>query len=160
MSEWAFVAPSDCGLGCFARTWLRAGQVVGEYGGPRLRDARVDSHQAAGSFLLQVLAHRARTPHTHIARTADTRRTRTARTAHVRPLLLHCLLQIPVLPCVLQIPLLPCLLQIPQTAVVIDGDYENSPFGGARSAFGARDGRYVVIFANHDGRHRQQGHAA
>ena len=88
MSEWAFVAPSDCGLGCFARTALRAGQVVGEYGGPRLHDRRVgDTQQAAGSFLLQ----------------------------------------------------------IPQSSVVIDGDYENSPFG-------AVDGRCVVVFSNHDGR--------
>ena len=37
------------------------------------------------------------------------------------------------------------LLQIPQSSVVIDGDYENSPFG-------AVDGRCVVVFSNHDGR--------
>ena len=70
VSEWAFVAPSDCGLGCFARTWLRGGQVVGEYGGPRLRDARATA--GAGSFLLQVHTHgthAAHAPRTHCART-------------------------------------------------------------------------------------------
>jgi len=31
-----FVAPSDCGLGLYARSNLGVGQLVGEYGGPRL----------------------------------------------------------------------------------------------------------------------------
>ena len=58
-------------------------QIVGEYGGPRLRDSRAQR----GAFLLQ----------------------------------------------------------IPETSVFIDGDHENSPFG-------VHDGRYVVVFSNHDHR--------
>ena len=36
LSAWAFVAPTDCGLGLFARSPLVAGQYVVEYDGPRL----------------------------------------------------------------------------------------------------------------------------
>jgi hypothetical protein len=36
MTAWLFVAPSDAGLGLFARSRLRSGQALGEYGGPRL----------------------------------------------------------------------------------------------------------------------------
>ena len=36
LADWAFVAPSDCGLGLFARAPLRAGQYIIEYDGPRL----------------------------------------------------------------------------------------------------------------------------
>ena len=37
VEPFAFVSPGgDCGLGLFARTQLRVGQFVAEYGGPRL----------------------------------------------------------------------------------------------------------------------------
>ena len=36
LSDFAFVAPTDCGLGLFARTPLCAGQFVIEYDGPIL----------------------------------------------------------------------------------------------------------------------------
>ena len=36
LSDWAFVAPTDCGLGLFARSPLQAGQFVVEYAGPRV----------------------------------------------------------------------------------------------------------------------------
>ena len=35
-NAWCFVAPSTTDLGLHARVALRAGQLVGEYGGPRL----------------------------------------------------------------------------------------------------------------------------
>ena len=36
MNRAAFVAPCDCGLGLFARIPLKRGDMIGEYGGPRL----------------------------------------------------------------------------------------------------------------------------
>ena len=36
MNAWSFVAPSDCGLGLFARVPLAGGQLISEYAGPRL----------------------------------------------------------------------------------------------------------------------------
>jgi hypothetical protein len=36
LNDWTFTAPSDAGLGVFARSPLRPGQALGEYGGPRL----------------------------------------------------------------------------------------------------------------------------
>ena len=36
INAWCFVAPSTTGLGLWSRVALRAGQLVGEYGGPRL----------------------------------------------------------------------------------------------------------------------------
>ena len=55
LADWACTAPSDCGLGLFARTNLQRGQVVGEYGGPRVPEKR----KLQGQFLLQV-------PETHV----------------------------------------------------------------------------------------------
>lgn len=50
MNAWIFVAPSDCGLGIFARDALRSNQAVGEYGGPRL-PSRFHTN---GQYVLQV----------------------------------------------------------------------------------------------------------
>ena len=50
MNAWSFVAPSDCGLGLFARVALRSNQAVGEYGGPRL-PSRFHTN---GQYVLQV----------------------------------------------------------------------------------------------------------
>ena len=36
INAWCFVAPSTTGLGLWSRVALRAGQLVGEYGGPWL----------------------------------------------------------------------------------------------------------------------------
>lgn len=36
VDEWCFVAPTDCGLGLFARSALSKGQLICEYGGPHL----------------------------------------------------------------------------------------------------------------------------
>jgi hypothetical protein len=36
LEEWSFVAPTDCGLGLFARDKIQTHQVIGEYAGPRL----------------------------------------------------------------------------------------------------------------------------
>jgi len=36
LDDWCFVAPSDCGLGLFARSALAKGQQICEYDGPRL----------------------------------------------------------------------------------------------------------------------------
>merc|ERR1719272_1092044 len=36
LDDWCFVAPSDCGLGLFARSTLCKGQQICEYDGPRL----------------------------------------------------------------------------------------------------------------------------
>jgi hypothetical protein len=36
LGVWTFIAPSNCGLGLFARASLKVGQCVSEYGGPRL----------------------------------------------------------------------------------------------------------------------------
>ena len=36
LEDWCFVAPSDCGLGLFARSALRKGQRICEYSGPHL----------------------------------------------------------------------------------------------------------------------------
>ena len=36
LSDFGFIAPSDCGLGLFARSALRPGQFIAEYSGPRL----------------------------------------------------------------------------------------------------------------------------
>ena len=36
LEEWSFVAPTDCGLGLFARGDIQTHQVIGEYAGPRL----------------------------------------------------------------------------------------------------------------------------
>ena len=50
MNSWSFVAPSDCGLGLFARVSLQSGQAVGEYGGPRLPN-RLHTN---GEYVLQL----------------------------------------------------------------------------------------------------------
>jgi hypothetical protein len=50
VEAFCFVAPTDCGLGLFARTGLGAGQVVTEYGGPRLP---AKMHRG-GEYVLQV----------------------------------------------------------------------------------------------------------
>lgn len=50
VADWAVIAPSDCGMGLFARANLQIGQVVGEYGGPRVPD----KHALQGEYLLQV----------------------------------------------------------------------------------------------------------
>ena len=50
MSAWAFVAPTDCGLGLHARVALQAGQFICEYGGPRI----LLRHQKTGSYVLEV----------------------------------------------------------------------------------------------------------
>lgn len=50
MNAWSFVAPSDCGLGLFARVSLVANQFICEYGGPRL-PARL---QTEGSYVLAI----------------------------------------------------------------------------------------------------------
>ena len=55
LADWACTAPSDCGLGLFARTNLQRGQVVGEYGGPRVPEKLA----LKGQFMLQV-------PQTHV----------------------------------------------------------------------------------------------
>eukprot|EP00966_Prymnesium_polylepis_P192804 4468764-Prymnesium_polylepis.2 len=36
LEEWSFVAPTDCGLGLFARGKIEMHQVISEYAGPRL----------------------------------------------------------------------------------------------------------------------------
>ena len=36
LEEWSFVAPTDCGLGLFARGEIQTHQVISEYAGPRL----------------------------------------------------------------------------------------------------------------------------
>jgi len=36
LEEWSFVAPTDCGLGLFARDKIQTHQVIGEYAGPHL----------------------------------------------------------------------------------------------------------------------------
>jgi hypothetical protein len=36
LEEWSFVAPTDCGLGLFARGEIQTDQLIGEYAGPRL----------------------------------------------------------------------------------------------------------------------------
>ena len=36
LEEWSFVAPTDCGLGLFARGKIEMHQVISEYGGPHL----------------------------------------------------------------------------------------------------------------------------
>jgi hypothetical protein len=50
LNAWSFVAPSDCGLGAFARVPLRPGQLISEYRGPRL-PLRM---QTKGCYALQI----------------------------------------------------------------------------------------------------------
>jgi len=47
---WCFVAPCACGLGLFARVQLEPGQVICEYGGPRLPQALAEK----GDYVLEV----------------------------------------------------------------------------------------------------------
>ena len=44
-----FLAPTDCGLGLFARAALRPSQIIGEYGGPRLPLRWLESAQSVGA---------------------------------------------------------------------------------------------------------------
>ena len=41
MNRFSFVSPSDAGLGLFARGQIQEGQIIGEYGGPRLPDSKL-----------------------------------------------------------------------------------------------------------------------
>ena len=50
LGTWCFVAPSNCGLGLFARTPLCAGQAIIEYDGPRLPLALI----TRGEYVLEV----------------------------------------------------------------------------------------------------------
>ena len=50
MNRAAFVAPCDCGLGLFARIPLKRGDMIGEYGGPRLPKSLARS----GEFQLEI----------------------------------------------------------------------------------------------------------
>ena len=55
LGDWCFVAPSDCGLGLFARTALRRGQAICEYSGPRLPlDALNESPSYRGEYVLEI----------------------------------------------------------------------------------------------------------
>jgi hypothetical protein len=52
LNGWMFVAPSDSGLGVFARQKLCPGQALGEYGGPRLPLDMLT--QGKGSYALEM----------------------------------------------------------------------------------------------------------
>ena len=56
LSAWAFVAPTDCGLGLFARSSLLPGQYVVEYDGPRLPLESI----SRGDYVLEVPGERTR----------------------------------------------------------------------------------------------------
>ena len=52
MNAWSFVAPSDCGLGLFARVPLVPDQFIAEYSGPRL-PLRLQTKRESG-YVLQI----------------------------------------------------------------------------------------------------------
>jgi hypothetical protein len=54
LDDWCFVAPSDCGLGLFARCELLKGQQICEYDGPRLPLELLKNGAHRGEYALEV----------------------------------------------------------------------------------------------------------
>ena len=129
MAHRCFVAPSDFGVGLWARDALHAGQALGEYNGPRLP---LQLHKRGECAADDRPTHTDPRPMPHPSPSPST------------PSYHPSLYRIRCAPCTLHpAPCARYVLQIPGTEIVIDGASENSPFALARCC---------ALHANHSAR--------